>query len=202
MESLKVPSIEESIGSNMEALRKNLGISQAELGRRLASYLGNPWSRQAVSAAVRGGRAFTAVELIAIAAELNTTIPQLLQSSESIELPGARIMKPEHLAAVLVYDNDSLEARLRLLQALTILERSYKDISNRAAAQSLVIASAKAAVGSQEDAQLLSPDEDSVYMSAYMGGLRHIVDEWSQAAATQPKRKLRNLRQKEDQDNG
>lgn len=197
MESPQVPSIEETIGSNMETLRRNLDISQAELGRRLGTYLVNPWSRQAVSAAVRGGRSFTAVELIAIAAELNTTIPQLLQSSEPFELPSGLVMQPEALAAVLIYGEDSMQTRLRLLQALTILERSYKDISNRAAAQSLVIASAKAAVGGNDETQKLDKDP---LTSAYMGGLRQIVDEWSQAA--RPTRQLKNLRPKEDQGNG
>ncbi len=185
-------SIEESIGANIEALRTSMGISQAELGRRLDYYLGNPWSRQAVSAAARGGRAFTAMELIALAAELGSTLPQLLQAAESIDLPSGNSMKPEALAAVLAGDDDNSQMRLRVLQALNILERSHRDIASRASAQALVIANARAALGGDDQAQLNKLDSDPV-AARYLAVLKPIVDEWSRPAArTRP---LRNLRE-------
>lgn len=53
-------------------------MSQAEFGQRLAHWLGRPWTRQAVSAAEQGKRAFTAAELFAIAHVLDTRPARLL----------------------------------------------------------------------------------------------------------------------------
>jgi hypothetical protein len=59
-------------------------MSQADLGRALAPLLGRPWSRQAVSAAEKGGRDFKIAELVAIARVLETTVGQLA-------LPGPEV---------------------------------------------------------------------------------------------------------------
>lgn len=74
--------LEEAIGLNVARLREAAGLSQAEVGARLGGYLGAPWSRQAVSAAEKGRRAFTAVELVSLALAFGTSLDQLL-------LPGA-----------------------------------------------------------------------------------------------------------------
>jgi len=66
-------------------------MSQEELGRRLEPLLGKAWPRQAVWAAERGQRAFTAAELLALATALETT-PGLLITPhpwvETVETPG------------------------------------------------------------------------------------------------------------------
>ncbi|NUK87131.1 helix-turn-helix domain-containing protein [Streptomyces lunaelactis] len=74
--------LEEAIGRNVARLRETAGLSQAQLGTALAAYLGKPWSRQAVSAAEKGRRAFTAAELVSLALALKTSLDLLL-------LPGA-----------------------------------------------------------------------------------------------------------------
>lgn len=70
--------IEEAIGKNVLGIREDRDMSQAELGEALAAYLGKPWSRQAVSAAEKGRRAFTAAELLALAHVLDTTLYRLM----------------------------------------------------------------------------------------------------------------------------
>ncbi|GGQ20704.1 MULTISPECIES: helix-turn-helix domain-containing protein [Streptosporangium] len=85
--------IEEVIGANVAFLREDRGMSQAQLGEALGSYLGKPWSRQAVSAAEKGRRAFTAAELVSLALALGTSLPGLLLPMEEIPeedglLPG------------------------------------------------------------------------------------------------------------------
>lgn len=70
--------IEEAIGFNMARLREDAGLTQEQLGKALEPYLGKSWTRQAVSAAEKGRRSFTAAELIALGLALNTSLQFLL----------------------------------------------------------------------------------------------------------------------------
>jgi transcriptional regulator with XRE-family HTH domain len=83
--------VEEVIGKRVKAAREAEGLSQHDLGRRLAPLLGRPWSRQSVSAAEQGQRAFTAVELVALAQALHVSVAMLVSppgTVAKIELPG------------------------------------------------------------------------------------------------------------------
>jgi transcriptional regulator with XRE-family HTH domain len=85
--SVKIESV---VGENIRQSRKSSGMRQEEFGAALEPLLGRAWSRQAVSTAEQGGRAFTAVELIVIAKVLSTSVSDLFllpPSAESIELP-------------------------------------------------------------------------------------------------------------------
>ena len=66
------------IGQRIRARREELELSQAQLGKHMGELLGRDWPRQAVSAAERGARAFTAAELVAFAVSLQTSISGLL----------------------------------------------------------------------------------------------------------------------------
>jgi len=71
-------------------------------------YLGKPWSRQADHQAERGGRAFTATELTAIALAHDTSIPALfLADEECVDLPGREISSEEYRGALLHADKDT-----------------------------------------------------------------------------------------------
>jgi transcriptional regulator with XRE-family HTH domain len=70
--------LEQVIGQRIRDRRGQLGLSQAALGRAVGARLGREWTRQAVCAAEKGGRAFTAAELCAIAGALGMTVTQLL----------------------------------------------------------------------------------------------------------------------------
>jgi transcriptional regulator with XRE-family HTH domain len=87
--------IEKVIGANMQLIREDQDMTQAELGEAVAQYLGKPWSRQAVSAAEKGRRAFSAADLLALALVLDVTIPSffLLRNWQegNVELPGATV---------------------------------------------------------------------------------------------------------------
>lgn len=86
--------VEEVIGHNMLQVREDRGMSQAQLGEALVAYLGKSWSRQAVSAAEKGRRAFTAAELLALAHVLETTLYRLMTppvSVKSVDMPAAGV---------------------------------------------------------------------------------------------------------------
>lgn len=71
--------IEEVVGANVRRIREINDITQEEVGRKIGTVLGTEWTRQAVSAAEKGGRSFTARELIALAHVLGTSAGRLLQ---------------------------------------------------------------------------------------------------------------------------
>ncbi|MCX4972176.1 helix-turn-helix transcriptional regulator [Streptomyces sp. NBC_00620] len=88
--------MEETIGWNINQLRTQQELSQADLGEALGVYLEKPWSRQAIHSAEKGKRAFTAVELVAFALVLECELPFLLAPhgparSGNIELPNASV---------------------------------------------------------------------------------------------------------------
>ncbi len=97
--------VEEIVGGNIRARREGQEMTQEQLGQRLGELLGHPWSRQAVSIAERGGRGFTAAELIAIAHALGTSVARIFtpaRDADGADLPGGiRLSRDELLAAAL-----------------------------------------------------------------------------------------------------
>lgn len=78
--------IEEVIGRWITEGRELAGMTQAQLGERVAELLGGKaWSRQAISTAEKGHRAFVAAELVAFAVALNCHIEDLTEPPEDIE---------------------------------------------------------------------------------------------------------------------
>jgi len=76
-------------------------MTQEELGIGIGNLAGTPWSRQTVSAAEKGKRAFTAAELVAIARVLETRAPRLLTPPigvGSVELPNGVSLPTRELA--------------------------------------------------------------------------------------------------------
>lgn len=84
--------IEEIVGANLQWIREDQKMTQVQLGEAVAEYLEKPWSRQAVSAAEKGRRAFSAADLLALALVLDVTIPSffLLRNwhEGEVELPS------------------------------------------------------------------------------------------------------------------
>jgi transcriptional regulator with XRE-family HTH domain len=85
--------VEQVIGTRMRHFREINALTGEQLGERIGELLERPWSRQAVSAAEAGKRAFTAVELVALAYALETTVSRLFMPptpDEPIETPSGR----------------------------------------------------------------------------------------------------------------
>jgi hypothetical protein len=88
----RLVKLEKMIGAQVAAARDGK-MTQAELGERVGRYLGKQWSRQTVSAAEKGGRAFTALELLALSTELDVPLSSLLspvgdEADGVVETPG------------------------------------------------------------------------------------------------------------------
>jgi 8-oxo-dGTP diphosphatase len=95
--------VEEVVGGQVRERREALGLTQEQLGRQLEPLLGRPWSRQAVSAAEKGDRAFGAAELVALAAVLHATVGDLLRppvQEAAVDLGGPDMVPREMLLAV------------------------------------------------------------------------------------------------------
>lgn len=96
--------VEEVVGRQIRERRELAGLTQAQIGHRLAPLLGKPWSRQAVSAAEKGERAFGAAELVAFSAILNATVGDLLEPPENesaVDLGGPTAVPRHMVMAVL-----------------------------------------------------------------------------------------------------
>jgi len=107
--------VAELVGLRVQEARQQHDMTQEQIGAALAEYLGKPWTRQAVSAAEKGNRAFKIAELFALAAVLDTTVVELIaprSSSAEVELPAAHLTA-ERYAALLSRDRSEVEAELR-----------------------------------------------------------------------------------------
>lgn len=103
--------LEEVVGINVARLREQRRLPQAELGELLGQYLGKPWTRQAVSAAEKGRRAFAVAELVALAAALKSDVSELLAVHLAlpegvVELPAKAISTDAYRALVEPEDVD------------------------------------------------------------------------------------------------
>ncbi len=102
--------LEQVIGHRMRERREEMALTQEQAGQRIGELLGRPWPRQAVSAAEKGDRAFTAAELVAIAFALDTTVSWLLTplaGGLGVEMPsGAAVDQAKLIAAVLPRPSD------------------------------------------------------------------------------------------------
>jgi len=113
--------IETAIGKQIARFRQARQMSLTQLGEAMGKYLDKPWSRQAVHQAERGGRAFTAAELAALALALDTSVPALfLADAAPIDLPGGAISAEDYRAILLYAGDDApLDGIEELLVALT-----------------------------------------------------------------------------------
>lgn len=85
---------EQYVGLNIRHHREQQGMTQEQLGQRIAAYFGKTWTRQAVSDGEKGGRSWNASELVALADLLGTTPMRLITpplALQEIELPTRTI---------------------------------------------------------------------------------------------------------------
>ncbi|HXF37413.1 MAG TPA: helix-turn-helix transcriptional regulator [Actinomycetota bacterium] len=115
--------VSEVVGQRLRAVREYLGLSQAELGRRLAAYLGRPWFPQAVSEAEHGRRQFTAEELLALAAVFDKPLSWFflpLEKDAVYDFPARSVPVGELLDGPLIGRVEANGAQALLAEALDI----------------------------------------------------------------------------------
>lgn len=116
-------TVEEAIGANIRRRREWIGITQDQLGQALGEQLGQPWSRQAVSLAEKGGRDFRAVELVALSRVLVTTVGYLTTPSGPVTLPSGETVAPDEAWNRMI--GDQVTANLDgVLQSIETLEEA------------------------------------------------------------------------------
>lgn len=160
--------IEEAIGANMARLREEAGLSQKQLGEALGAYLGKTWTRQAVSAAEKGRRAFTAAELVSLALVLRTSMDFLLLlpvRSESLGdlLPGKAEIARDDLESAIVGGTEGAPSARALFRAHGALVAAMRDqldaqkaLSDSLVRQALLLDHAAVALGITNE--LLGPE--------------------------------------------
>lgn len=95
--------VEEVVGRRIRDIRDSQGMTQELLGQEIGKLLGKPWPRQTVSLAEQGRRAFTAVELVAVARVLGVYVghlftpplgmPQAIEISPGVEMDSDEVMQ-------------------------------------------------------------------------------------------------------------
>ncbi|WP_046503090.1 helix-turn-helix transcriptional regulator [Streptomyces odonnellii] len=151
--------VEEVIGRNLLRIREERGLSQAELGQAVEPHLGRPWSRQAVSAAEKGRRSFTAADLLALARILNTSVPALFLAAgwgegSTVELADGISVGMEEYRERILHDSDVHGASQLMTQAdiqdlgASVLKIRAEHIKAGGAIQALLISTLYAAKAS------------------------------------------------------
>jgi transcriptional regulator with XRE-family HTH domain len=98
-------SIEEIIGARVARLRKEQGMTQAELGRAMAPYVGLSWSRANVSNAEAGSRAWTASDVLAVCMTLRVSpvvlFTPLPDQVGGVQTAGSNVITPDEMQGIL-----------------------------------------------------------------------------------------------------
>ena len=119
--------VEDVVGTRIRAAREALGMSQRELGERLAAYLGRSLFAQAVSAMEQGKRDFVAAELLALAAILKKPPGWFLTTDEPgavVEFPGGATLNRGQLASLAVLGDAGRQRRRRESERALLQELS------------------------------------------------------------------------------
>jgi len=119
--------IEEVVGDRVREARKAAGMRQEQFGAALEPLLGRGWSRQSVSLAEQGGRAFTAAELVAISRVLGVSVGKLLTpKTRSVTMPSGRELLAKELGWAL--DAEGVEIPPASLAAVGDMLDAAKDL--------------------------------------------------------------------------
>lgn len=119
--------IEDVIGRWITEGREQTGMTQAQLGDRLGELLGKSWPRQAVSAAEKGRRAFTAAELVAFAVALGCNVEDLLEPPADVQeviLMDGPPLPSRHLRTVGATNTDLEDA----VESMQELRQSWENL--------------------------------------------------------------------------
>lgn len=103
------------VGRRIKEARTAQGMTQTELAGAVGLYLGRTWSHQAVSAAEKGARDFTALEILALGEILDRAPGWFLTPDEDeppLATPGFASIDPRDVWARLTRDRGGDRARI------------------------------------------------------------------------------------------
>lgn len=129
--------IEEIVGHNVREAREAAGLTQEELGKKLENLLGREWPRQTVSAAEKGGRSFTANEMLAISLVTKVSVGSLFNpplQARSVTFSSGTSIDREVLTDLAFSSGDpnqALSRALELLRELTLTWAESSDLWNK-----------------------------------------------------------------------
>ena len=104
-------------------------MTQTELGKALQPFIGGVgWTRQAVLKAEKGHRQFTAAELLALAAVLDATWPQLFESADEVRMPSGKSVPAALIDALVLGTNKERDHTVRLLKSARALKRAHENL--------------------------------------------------------------------------
>jgi transcriptional regulator with XRE-family HTH domain len=165
----------ELVGRKMRQAREEAGLSQREVGQRLAQFLGGEWAPQAVSLAEQGGRRFEAAEIFALASVLKKSPAWFFtpEPIEELEMPGsapitwqavagASAAAPHLAAAIEALAGAASVARERLLVAQESL--------------AIIVGNARALSAFTAAADLMEGDEEQGELEGYIAELRQELE--------------------------
>lgn len=131
--------VEEVVGRRIREAREARGLSQEEFGGLLATHLAKPWARQAMSAAEKGQRSFSAVELLAISVVIGCDIAALFRMPgdlDGVTMPSGVRLSRDQISPTADSIPSSIEAlRLslgRMVREAETLRVSSTDTERRA----------------------------------------------------------------------
>ena len=176
--------IEAVVGRNLESLRrvwhKSHGeqLSQSEFGVRVGKLTGKPWSRQAVSAAESGDRAFTLSDLACIALVLEVPITSLLLVPDDVNRVGVggQVFDRSDLVGALLGTNDA-EFRARVVPILRGYEHGIKELNLTAMGLAALNARAESAtLGADFDSPDVERDSRFAFLAPLLNPMRELSD--------------------------
>lgn len=113
-----------AIGMNVRRVRLMREIPQARLGEGVSRYLGETWTRQLVSRIEQGRRHLDGAELVAVALELGTGVPDLLAPPQ-----GGAMGLTFHEIANATASFEEIERKSRLLDvAITEIDERLRQL--------------------------------------------------------------------------
>lgn len=113
-------NLEIEIGENIRRAREARKLTQAQLGEALKNNAGEPWTRQAVSAAEKGRRGFPAAELCTLAYILRVPVRNLLEPTTvgPVEVDSTVMDWQRLFGSAYGSDANLIAARVHLTDAL------------------------------------------------------------------------------------
>lgn len=129
-------TIEAIIGARVARLRRDQGMTQAQLGQALEPYTGLAWSRANVSNAEAGARAWTASDVLAVCMTLRVSpavlFTPLPDQPGGVQTTGGGVIASDEMRDVLALPNTAALSDELATHVTTEVSRLREEVSRLA----------------------------------------------------------------------